>query len=216
MQSYLLINSLFKTIEYKLVTPNSLKITELFNSGSSRSSTFSLNTINKTEGYSRPSYLSWGLFLVAISSIVSVILFKSDSAFIDSNLIYIIFLFSSILGTFAYLCKPMKSTIYKDSFSNRTIFQLSEDKIKHNATKQFLTDLNAAIDETKAIDIERKSLTTSAINQYETHNKNVEDLFNSGLIDEVLYNRICNSIHEKIFGKNQPQESINNVIYLNK
>ena len=94
--------------------------------------------------------------------------------------------------------------------------QNDEYQTQNNITHKFITDLNTAIEDAKDFESEHVNLKSNAKLQYEQHNKNVDDLLNSGLIDEVLYKRICKSMKENVFGKPQPQHAINNVVYLNR
>lgn len=216
MQSFLMINALFKTIEYKLVTPSNLKITELSTSGSHNSKTFSLNSVNVEEGQTTPLYLPWLILLLGSVAIASIIFFSKNSSFLSNNLMSSVSFLVCVFGALVLICKPVKSKIYRDSFSNNILFKLNDDEVRNNASRQFITELNSAIIEAKKVESNRINLKSNAKSQYDIHNCNVDALLNSGLIDEVLYDRICNSIQKKVFGKFQEQEVINNVIYLNR
>lgn len=216
MQSFLMINSLFKTIEYKLVTPSSLKITELSSSGSQQSKTYSLNSVNIEEGQTAPSFLPWLILILGAISLASLLFFSKNSEVLSNNIISAASFLTCIFGALAFLCKPTKTLVYRDSFSNNILFQLDDYETRNNATKQFVTDLNMAIEDSKEIETDRINLKSNEKLQYEIHNKNVDDLFNSGLIDEALYNRICKSMHKNIFGKEETHHAVNNVVYLNR
>ncbi len=216
MKSFLMINTLFKTIEYKLVTPNNLKITELSSSGSQQSKTFSLNSISVEEGQTTPSYLPRLVLSLGCVAIASITFFSKSSPLIYGNLMSAVSFLVCIFGALALMSKPVKSQIYRDSFSNNILFKLSDYEARNNATRQFVSDLNSAIDEAKDVESNRINLKSNAKLQYEIHNKNVDELLNSGLIDEALYNRICNSMHEKVFGELPEHHVSNNVIYLNR
>ncbi|MEH6456349.1 MAG: hypothetical protein V7749_08505 [Cocleimonas sp.] len=211
-----MINALFKTIEYKLVTPNSLKITELSASGSEDSKTFSLNSVNVEEGQTTPSYLPWLIMLLGSVAIASTVYFSKNSSLLSNNLMSVVSFLVCVFGALVLISKPTKSQIYRDSFSNNILFKLNDNEVKNNANRQFIADLNSAIIEAKEVELNRINLKSNAKSKYDIHNSNVEALLNSGLIDEVLYDRICNSIQEKVFGNFQEKEVINNVIYLNR
>lgn len=217
MQSFLMINALFKTIEYKLVSPSNLKITELSAAGSQHSKIFLLNSVNVEEGQTTPSYLPWLVLILGCVAIASVIYFSNISALLYNNLMSAVSFLVCFFCVLALMCKPAKTQIYRDSFSNNVLFKLN-DYEANNTTRQFVSDLNSAINEVKELESNRINLKSNAKLQYEIHNKNVDELLNSGLIDEALYNRICNSMHENFFGKLELQERhiSNNVIYLNR
>ena len=218
MQSFLMVNALFKTIEYKLISPSNIEIAELSASGSKHSRTFSLNSIIVEEGQTTPSYLPWLVLLIGCAAVASVVYFSNSSTLLNNNLMSAVTFLTCVFGAFVLICKPVKSQIYRDSFSNNILFKLNDDAAKNNATRQFVCDLNSAINEAKELESNRINLKSNAKLKYEIHNKNVDELLNSGLIDEALYNRICNSMHEKVFGKLKLPEhhASNNVIYLNQ
>lgn len=218
MQSFLMINTLFKTIEYKLVSPSNLKITELSTSGSQHSKTYSLNSVNIEEGQTTPSYLPWLVLTVGCIAVASVIHFSHSSTLIYNNLMSSVSFLICVFGVLALICKPVKSQVYRDTFSNNILFKLNDYESRNIITRQFISDLNSAINEAKEVESNRINLKSNAKLQYEIHTKNVDGLLNSGLISEVLYDSICNSMHEKVFGKLElPQHDVrDNVIYLNR
>ncbi len=215
MQSYLLINSLFKTAEYKLVNSDCLKITELSLTKSDAKKVL-LSRIKREEGQSIPSYVSWLILSLGCSLIASIIYFSLFSTLISDNLLNIIFFLSTITIASMLITRPVKTYIYKDTDSNNVLLKISKSALINNATKQFVEDLDQAIENTQADSFSRINLKKNAKIEYEKQHKNVDDLFNLGLIDEALYNRICNSMHEKVFGTITKQVMDNNVIYLNR
>lgn len=216
MQSFLMINSLFKTIEYKLVNLSNLDITELSDSGTQDSKTFTLNSINIEEGQTTPTYLSWLVLSLGVVAIALTVFFSRNSEPLYNNLISTVSFLACTFGALALICKPIKTQIYRDSFSNNILFKLNHYEARNNATKQFVNDLNSAIKHAKEIELDQINLKPNAKSLFETHNRNVDNLLNSGLIDEALYDRVCSSMHEKVFGKSPEQHINNNVIYLNR
>jgi len=215
MKSYLLINSLFKTAEYKLVNSDCLKITELSLTGS-ESKKVLLTSIKREDGQSIPSFVSWSILFLGCALVSLAFYFSQYSTILSSNLLNIIFFLLTITAASTLILRPVKTYTYKDTFSNKVLLKISKNSLINNATKQFVTDLNEAIENTKAKDFNRINLKKNAKIQYDIQHKNVDDLFNLGLIDEALYNRICNSMHEKVFGTITKQVINNNVIYLNR
>jgi len=212
MQAYLLTRSYLKTIEYKLNNSDSLEVNELSITGS-QNKYFQLSNLIIKQGQSIPSFVSWIILTLGISLIVTSIYLSQSYAFMQSNLMNIVFFLASVTGALAFICKPVKLTKYLDLYSNRVVFELKSTNEKTTAT--FITDLNLAIKYAKEKE-NRINLKSSAKYEYEHQHKNVDDLFNLGLIDEVLYNRICNTLQEKFFGTVTKHVNNDNVIYLNK
>jgi len=215
MQSYLLINSLFKTAEYKLVNSDCLKITELSLS-SSDSKKVLLNNIKCEDTQSIPSFISWLILITGCILVATTLYFSQSSTLLSNNLLNVIFFLLTITVAATLISRPVKTYTYKDTSSNKVILKISKSALINNATKEFVSDLNTAIENTKVEEFNRINLKKNAKIQYETQHKNVDDLFNLGLIDEALYNHICNSMHEKVFGTINKQVTSNNVIYLNR
>ncbi len=216
INSSIVINTLFKTIEYKLLSSSNLELNILTRSGSLNSKTISLNSINVEEGQNTPSFLPWLVLLLGCIVISWITYVSRDSVLIYNNLLSIISFLSCVFGSIALLCKPIKSQKYLDSFSNNVLFEFDQSLIKNSATRQFINDLNAAIEEAKQFESSSTSLKSNAELQYEIHTDNVNDLLNSGLIDEVLYDRICNTMYEKFYGTFTKNLEVNNVIYLKR
>lgn len=213
MNSFLMINSLFKTIEYKLVDSSKLEITELSISGKASSKTFSLNSLNIEEGQSTSSSLPWLVLFLGSVSIAAVIYFSKESTLISHNLLSAVSFLICAFGALALICKPAKTHIYRDSFSNHLLFELNELSTEKNTTNLFIKDLNSAINSAKDED---NNLRPKVLSEFEKHTNNINELLNSGLIDESLYNRVCESMHNKVFGdENKELTNSNNVIYLN-
>jgi len=212
MQAYLLTRSYLKTIEYKLNNSDSLEVNELSITGS-QNKYFQLSNLIIKQGQSIPSFVSWIILTLGISLIFTSIYLGQSYAFMQSNLMNIVFFLASVTGALAFICKPVKLTKYLDLYSNRVVFELKSTNEKTTAT--FITDLNLAIKYAKEKE-NRINLKSSAKYEYEHQHKNVDDLFNLGLIDEVLYNRICNTLQEKFFGTVTKHVNNDNVIYLNK
>jgi len=212
-----MINTLFKTNEYRLVDSSKLEITELSMSGERSSKTFSLNSVNIEEGQSTPSSLPWLVFLLGCVSIAALVYFSKESSLIANNLLSAISFLICTFGALSLICKPVKTQIYRDSFSNNMLFKLDEFSNANNATNTFIQDLNSAIELAKKEDPNLTTVRPNVLLEYERQTKNINDLLNSGLIDENLYNRVCTSMHNKVFGE-EPKivTNSNNVIYLNQ
>lgn len=215
MQAYLLINTLFKTAEYKLVHSDCLKITELSLFGA-KSKKVLLNSVKREDGQSVPSFVPYLVLIFGFITLVSAIYFSQYSTILSNNLMNIIFFFVSVTAALAFICYPSKTIVYTDAYSNSVLLKINKSSMINNATDQFVTDLDEAIHNTKTEESNRINLKKNAKTQFEMHNKNVNDLFNLGLIDEALYNRICSSMQEKVFGKITSRVVNNNVIYLNR
>ena len=215
MQAHLLINTLFKTAEYKLINSDYLKITELSLFGS-KSKKVLLNSIKSEDSQSIPLFVSYLVLVLGFSLISTSIYFSQYSILLSSNLMNIIFFLACITSAMAFICKPVKTLTYRDTYSNSVLLKINKSAMINNAIDQFIIDLNAAIERSKKEESNKINLKKNAKIQYDIHNKNVDDLFNLGLIDEALYDRICNSMHEKIFGNVTKQTMSNNVIYLNR
>lgn len=215
MQAYLLINTLFKTAEYKLVNSDYLKITELslYNAESNK---VMLDNIRCEDGQSLPSSLSYLTLFVGFLLIATTLYYSQYSTILSNNLLNIIFFLSCISGAMAFMLKPAKTYTYRDTYSNKILLRINKSAMLNNATDSFVTELNAAIQRTEEETTKRINLKKNTEIQYEIHNKNVDEMFNLGLIDEALYNRICNSMREKVFGTISNQTNDNNVIYLNR
>lgn len=215
MQAHLLINTLFKTAEYKLVNSDCLKITEL-SLYNARSKKVLLNSIKYEDGQSLPSFLSYLVLFIGFSLIAATFYFGQQSTLLNNNLLNITFFLSCITGALAFILKPAKTYTYRDTYSNNILLRINKSAMINNATDSFVTALNEAIEKTQADETKRINLNKNAAIQYDIHNKNVDEMFNLGLIDEVLYNRICTSMHEKVFGKVTHQSMGSNIIYLNR
>lgn len=215
MQAYLLINTIFKTIEYKLVNSDSLKVTEL-SMYAEKSKKVLLNSINIEHGQSVPSFISWLILFLGCSVTLLVSYFSQYSSLLQNNLMNVIFFLVSITLALTLICRPTKTIKYRDVYSNNVLLKLSQNSMINNAQNEFVYDLNEAIEKAKAEESNKINLKKNVQLQYEVHNKNVDELFNLGLIDEALYNRVCSSMHEKVFGGIKQHVMTNNVIYLNR
>ena len=216
LQSSIVINSLFKTIEYKLLSSNNLELNVLSKSGSLHSKTISLNSINVQEGKTTPSYLPGLVLILGCISIAAIIYVSRGSPIINNNLISIISFLVCIFGSLGIHCTPTKSLKYIDSFSNNVLFEFNDSSIKNSVTSEFIKNLNSSIDEAKQVETDRSSLTSNSQIQYAIHSENVDVLFNSGLIDEILYNRIRNSMNDRFHGTYSENHLSDNVIYLKR
>ena len=113
MQSYLMINALFKTTEYKLETSSKLKITELSLSGSLQEKTLSLNSVSVEEGQTAPSILPWLVLLLGTIAIAIVMYFSKESTLLSNNLMSAVTFLVCVFGTLALIYKPLKSQTSK-------------------------------------------------------------------------------------------------------
>jgi len=217
MRAFLFINSLFKTTEYKIDSSNNLDISELSPWGL-RSRTISLSSLETFESQSKRTYLAWGAPLLGIFTIVTLFLLKNQIALIGENLWNFTAFTLCASGALFLICKPVKSHIYRDMYSNNVLFKLLDDSSNNSATKTFIRDLNTAILKAKEVELNRINLKPNAKKDYDLHSENVDSLFNSGLIDEALYNRICDSMYENVFGRREDRYTVSNsnVIYLNQ
>lgn len=216
MTIQLLQNSFFKTIEYTIKNSDTLELSELSMSGKTRSNSILLNNISDSESQSIPPFVSWMVLFIGCVLVASVIYLSQTSSIVHSNLLNIIFFLASITCAFAFITKPEKIQVYRDSHSNQILFKLKNDSHTKLTNQKFIIELNTAIRDAKDIESNKINLKTNVKLQYDIHNKNVDDLFNLGFIDEALYNRICRSMHDKVFGKVNRTKASDNVIYLNQ
>lgn len=215
MKSFLMINTLFKTIEYKLMASGNLEVTEISALHSHQSKTFSLNSLSVEEDQSTPSSLSRLVLVLACVAIAAAIYFSHSSIFLSDNLLSTISFLICSFGALALISRPVKSQIYRDAFSNKILFKLNHHSANNNTTMKFINDLNQAINDANETESSDTDLRVNVQLQYETHIQNINDLLNLGLIDEQLHKRIRNSMREKIFGEPKPVIE-DNIIYLNK
>lgn len=215
MSSHLLINSLFKTVEYKLQHSDSLAITELSVSGANTKSVL-LSKLDYEEGQTLPTFVSWLTLLLGFGTIGVAVYLSQSIPLLQDNLMNVVFFLGSVFCVLALILKPVKTQTYRDMHSKEVLFKLNNDRRINTATHTFIKDLNTAIEEAKELESNKINLKKNAQSQYELQHKNVDDLFNLGLIDEVLYKNICNSIHQKLFGTFNKHTTDDNVIYLNR
>jgi len=193
MQAYLLTKSLFKTSEYKLDNSHCLEITEL-TASKAQSKKIQLNSINYEESQSLPSFIPWLIFLVGCTLITSMLYLSQYSSTLSNNILNAIAFLSCSTIALAFLTKPIKTIKYRDIYSNSILFEITNDDKGSILQNNFIDDLKTAIEKAKTEESNKTNLMPNAKQQYEMHNKNVDDLFNLGLIDEALYNRVCSSI----------------------
>lgn len=216
INSSIMINTLFKTVEYKLLSSGYLKLNVLTKSGSHHSKKISLNSITIKEGQTTPTFLSWLVILLGCITTAFILYASNNSALIHNNILSIISFVVCVFGATALLCKPIKSKRYHDSFSNSILFEFDESSVKNSATSQFISQLNSAIEEAKKVESHPINLKPNPELQYEIHTEYVNSLLNMGFIDEALYDRICNNMHEKFYGVFTKNQISNNVIYLKR
>lgn len=218
MQAYLLIKSLFTTVECKLLDRHNLQVTRLSLSGSDLQK-ISVNRIKKEVGQTLPNYASVCVAIIGSLIMLACIVASQYSALLHNNLLSLLSFGLCITAASVYLCRPVNTIKYRDIYSDQVLFTITQQHTLETSTglqTEFINSLDQAIETAQAEEANRINLKNSLKQQLETHNKNVDDLFNLGLIDEALYKRICNSMHEKVFGKPHKHTLNNNVVYLHR
>ena len=214
MLAFLHVNTLFKTIEYRLDTKSNLEINEL-SSSSMRKKTVPLNSLKVESKQNNSNTLRWLIIALGIAVFSSIVYFSSRIDIVESNLMSLICFSLCVLSSSFIIAKPSKSYIYKDLFSDKKLFELKQEKtLKQNAINYFIRDLNKAIQVANKAEQTNQTTHEKAQRQYNLHNKNIDNLYNSGLINEALYKRVCKSMHDQFFGQDTDAHPLDNVIYL--
>ena len=215
MRSTLITNGFFKTTEYKLVSSTKIEITEISNDRVETKS-YMMKDLELTEVKFKHNFLSNAVLFFACALIFSTIFFSQSNSLIQSNLLNLIFFFCCVFGALWFLCRPTDCHICLDKVSKKSLFQIQKKSADIFSINLFIEELTTAIETAKNTESSLINLKSKARLEYEQHNKNVDDLMNSGMIDEALYKRICSTMHENVFGRINHQYNDDKVIFLNK
>ena len=217
---FIYVNNLFKTSELKISTNNYLEINEISATGSVNhkidltDSDIEIKTAKPKTYYNilvqifLLASLFTSLFQIALNNEPGFLLPLIGSALVLMSCSLIYFNFNT----------SKKYSIYKLS-SNNIIYQipLNSELSSEDEISDFIDELVSIISKVDYLDpIQSISLNQSSIeDQYNSLIYNLESLYNSGVIDDITFDRIDSNINEKIYPNNYEKEKhIAEVIYL--
>ena len=216
MQNFLILNSLFNTIECK-TDSCALKVTNFSFFGINSHKT-KLSDINYEKEVSKFSYASWSMILIGVSVVSVILSLKTSSTLINNNFISLIVFTICCMSSLFFIFKTEDKFVYKINGENKALLKISQNS---KLNTEFLFKLNKLIDEEKNT---QSSKRTSKIGKKEENRRladNVTELFNLGFIDEGLFNTINQRIQKpkvknktKISLEKAIDNTTNNVIYL--
>lgn len=208
---FLYINTLFKTIEYKIDLNNYLHISELSLSGNNKKRKISLDTITSTTTNTESKKLTW-LLLTLLSTTIITALYLTLKDDFSANIASTLFILSGFLLAFFIAKNPTGKFIYTDSFSNKHLFTLRKNH--ETEIDEFVTLLNKNINNVHndAV-LSKKHRIDYSKEQRVINNTHLDALFNSGVLDEVTYKRISKNIN-KFNIENKDLRPLADVIYL--
>ncbi len=217
---FIYINSFFKTTELKISTSGYLEINELSAVGSVKDKVKLTDSDigikkSKSKAYYNvlvPFFLLSSLF----ASLIQITLTHNPVFLI--TLLSVSLVLMSLAFTFLNLNTRNKYSLYNTS-NNKVIYQicLSSELSSEDETQEFFDELTSRISKVDYLDpIQSSNLNQSSTeDQYNSLIYNLECLYNSGVVDDVTFNRIDSNINEKIYPNDYEKEKHSaEVIYL--
>ena len=196
--TFLYVNSLFKTTEYKLDTDNNIHIHELTSSGSSKK-IISLDTIESAPVLTDKTIPTL-LFLLGSASAITLGFFNSKYDIGTLNVLTIVSILTTFIAAVLIIAKSEENHIYVDSFTNKTLFKFRQINRNQSDINNFVKLLDKKITVAKNSNISDINETEFSAQQRNLNLKHLDSLYNLGLVDEVSYKRISNNINKDLTG----------------
>ena len=210
-------SSIFSSLELKIDKAKNLKISR-FSLLKNESSIIPLDLINAEPSISKSPDLSL-ISLAFISFVTSAFLyFSSLDQNLFSNQLIAIFVFSlGLLALTASLIKHTKQYSFYYANTSIQLFKLKNISGDNSSVKQFVDQLSQRINSTKTeqIEFDNTNRFNNDKNDIELEfTEHLDYLYNYGIINDVLYERISGKISEKVYGIKPAKKELAEVIFL--
>lgn len=204
--------SLLSSQELKIDDDDNLRISK-FSFSKKTSNTIPLDLIEaKPKITQQPDMQLFVFSILSFVASVALYLASTNTNLISGQVIASIFFAFSLLSFVASFKRP--TTIYNFFYANTSIclFKLNESKTNNQLVSTFVNQLKQRITEVKEVNPEKNDYKTGFIEETE-FTDHLNFLYNHGMLNDVTYEIINNTINEKLYGI-KPQQHLADVILL--
>ena len=217
---FIYLHSLFKTTELKISSNNNLEVNEISALGSVQLKIDLTNTELKITNNKQNKYNDFLISLLLLGSVISSLFqfaFSNKPELLFPLLSISLVLISGVLIFIKFKTKKVYS-LYRTS-NNKLIYQfcLDSELSKVDDINDFIDELANRISKENKLDsyLDVNYNQSNTEEQYNNLIYNLECLYNSGMIDDMTFDRINSNINDKLYpNENKEARHVAEVIYL--